>query len=289
MLNIRYVLCLALLSGSLLACSGDGSGDSDDAYMDRMETEHEGDTPSGNASAAFPQDQEVDTMQVQYATVDGEAITGYLARPQGADGDLPGILVIHEWWGLNDNIRMMTRRLAGQGYVALAVDLYSGKVAETADSAGQYARASRSNPEAGVNNIGQALEFLDSEYSVTGVGTIGWCFGGGWSLQAALEHPGEIDAAVIYYGNLVTDAEQLSRLDMPVLGIFGEEDEGIPPSQVERFETVLDSLGKDASIHIYENADHAFANPSGDRYNEEAATDAWQKTVDFLGEHLNNN
>ncbi len=270
----------------VLFAAGCGSGEQD--YVDRMEEEHEGDEPVANASATFPQQQPVDTMSVDYATVDGDEITGYLARPQEAEGDLPGVIVIHEWWGLNDNIRMMTRRLAGQGYVALAVDLYNGKVATSPDSAGTYARQAGNNEEAAVSNLEQAYGYLTGEQNATAVGTIGWCFGGGWSLQTALAMPQQVDATVIYYGNLVTDAEQLEPLGMPILGLFGAEDDGIPPSSARAFESALDSLGKDASIHIYEGADHAFANPSGESFNQEAASDAWQKTVDFFEEHLKN-
>ena len=98
--------------------------------------------------------------------------------------------------------------------------------------------------------------------------------------------PGEIDAAAIYYGQLVTDRDRLAALDMPVLGIFGAEDQGIPVSQVRAFETALKELGKDAEIEVYEGAGHAFANPSGERYVASAAEDAWQKTLAFFDEHL---
>ena len=100
--------------------------------------------------------------------------------------------------------------------------------------------------------------------------------------------PGSIDATVIYYGRLVTDEEELSTIEAPILGIFGELDQGIPVETVREFDDVLWELGKDAEIHVYENADHAFANPSGTRYNEQAALDAWQKTLSFFKEHLKN-
>lgn len=269
-----------------LFAAGCGSGEQD--YVDRMEEEHAGDEPVENAASAFPQEQPVDTMSVSYATVNGNEISGYVARPQDAGDELPGIIVIHEWWGLNDNIRMMTRRLAGQGYTALAVDLYNGKVAASSDSAGAYARQVGNSPGDAEENLRQAYDYLTGELGATQVGTIGWCFGGGWSLQTALAMPQQIDATVIYYGRLVTDPGQLETLDMPILGFFGAEDDGIPPSSAREFESVLDSLGKQASIHIYEGADHAFANPSGNSYNEQAATDAWQKTVDFFEAHLKN-
>lgn len=118
------------------------------------------------------------------------------------------------------------------------------------------------------------------------IGVVGWCFGGGWSLQTALALGDGIDATVIYYGRLVTDPAELEPLTSPVLGIFGSLDQGIPVETVREFESALDSLGKEATIHVYEGADHAFANPSGTRYNAEAAEDAWEKTMAFFAQNL---
>lgn len=261
-----------------------GCGSEDDEYLDRMLNEHEKDTPVENAASDLQQSAEASGQEVTYATVNGNDITGYLAKPEESTEGNPGIIVIHEWWGLNDNIRMMTDKLAGEGYTALAVDLYNGKVAESPDNAQQYAGSV--NEEEAIDNLTQAYGYLSEQENASNIGTIGWCFGGGWSLQTALALPEKIDATVIYYGRLTTDADELEKLDMPVLGIFGAEDEGIPPKQVKKFESVLNEVGVTNSIHIYDGADHAFANPSGERYNKKAAEDAWQKTTTFLNEHL---
>jgi carboxymethylenebutenolidase len=271
-----WIFLLALF---IAACSGEKEN-----YLDRMSMEHEGDRPVENASSDLTQSDEVSGEEVTYATVNGTEITGYLAKADNADDNTPGIIVIHEWWGLNDNIRNMTDKLAGEGYSALAVDLYKGKVAESPDSAGTYAGSV--NDEEAVDNLTQAYNYLAEEQNAGNIGVIGWCFGGAWSLQTALAHPNKIDATVIYYGRLVTDEEQLSKLQMPVLGIFGAEDEGIPPKQVKAFESALNEAGVSNSIHIYDGAGHAFANPSGTRYQEEAAKDAWEKTISFFEEQL---
>ena len=255
-------------------------------YIDRMSTEHENDEPVANQASDFDVTENIVTQTVTYAAIEGEEVQGYLVRPERVDENLPGVIVIHEWWGLNDNIRMMTRRLADQGYAALAVDLYRGKVAETPDSAGTYARAVGSNPEPAEENLNQAITWLSDNQSITKTGIIGWCFGGGWSLSASLAFSDKIDATVIYYGRLVTDPDRLQVLDMPILGIFGAEDRGIPVDSVREFESALNSLDKNASIHVYEEANHAFANPSGTRYNPEAAEDAWEKTAAFFEEYL---
>ena len=283
MIRSGWALWLVSVVVLMAAC---GPSEEKGDFIDRMSMEHEGDKPVQNKSSELTQASEVAAQEVTYATVNGKEVTGYLAQPENTDGDTPGIIVIHEWWGLNDNIRMMADKLAGEGYSALAVDMYYGKVAESSDSAGTYARSV--DQEEGIDNLTQAYGYLAEQQGAENIGVIGWCFGGGWSLQTALAHPEKIDATVIYYGRLVTDAEQLKKLQMPVLGIFGAEDQGIPPKTVKEFESALNQSGVSNSIHIYEGAGHAFANPSGTRYKEDAAEDAWQKTVSFLQENLKN-
>lgn len=148
-------------------------------------------------------------------------------------------------------------------------------------------KATRKNPGALRENLRQAHAYLESELEPEAkIGVIGWCFGGGWSLQLALMMQKKLDAAVIYYGRLITESKRLSRLQAPVLGIFGSEGHGISVDAVREFESALQDLGKAAEIHVYEGASHAFTNPSGNRYNAEAADDAWQKTLAFLRQHL---
>jgi carboxymethylenebutenolidase len=256
-----------------------------DDYVERMEVEHATDTPIASPAAQVEPDGDVSSQDVIYAGIDGVDVTGYLAMPSVGEPQA-GILVIHEWWGLNDNVRSMARQLAGEGYVALAVDLYEGEVAETGEDAGRLARGSRDNPGRGQQNLQQAWRFLKEKHGIEKVGVIGWCFGGGWSLQAALMMGEGIDATVIYYGRVTTDRDALAPLSSPVLGIFGAEDSGIPVATVREFQATLDLLGKTSSIHVYEGAEHAFANPSGTRYNEAAAQDAWSKTLAFFGQSL---
>lgn len=207
---------------------------------------------------------------------------GYLARPV-TDGVFPGMVMIHEWWGLNENIKEMAEKLASHGYVVLAVDLYNGSVATTSDEARQLIGSFDS--QAGIENMNSAASYLLENYGIEKVGSIGWCFGGGQSLNLALNND-DIDATVIYYGQLVTDTEQLSSIEWPVLGIFAELDNGITPEKVREFEAALDNLQISNEIHIYSGVDHAFTNPSGDRYAPEESKDAWQKTLEFLNANL---
>ena len=208
---------------------------------------------------------------------------GYLAKP-AADGEYPGVIMIHEWWGLNDNIKQMAKKLASHGYVVLAVDMYDGKVGTTTDEARQLVTSF--DQSQGTDNMNTAVSYLKENHSTSSLGSIGWCFGGAQSLNLALNNE-DIDATVIYYGQLITDTEELSKIDWPVLGIFAELDTGIPPETVKEFEMSLDEAGIQNDITIYPGVNHAFANPSGDRYAPEESKDAWDKTLAFFEQNLN--
>ncbi len=249
---------------------------------------HLGDRPIASGAIALAPAVPVTAEPVTYATVDGKPITGYLARPANSTAPLPGIIVIHEWWGLNENIQQMTERLAGEGYTALAVDLYAGSVAQTPEQARALTQAAAQTPQLLEDNLKQAYQYLETEQNSPKIASLGWCFGGSWSLNTALLFPTELDAAVIYYGSqLVTERDRLTPLQMPILGIFGALDQNPSVETVRSFEAALNELGKSAEIYVYDGANHAFANPSGTRYNAQAAEDAWGKTTAFLSQHLN--
>lgn len=255
----------------------------------RILAAHRHDYPSPTAIALVEPEVPVATESVEYVTIDGQAINGYYAYPQDVTEPLPGILAIHEWWGLNQNIEAMARRLAGEGYQVLAVDLYGGQVAETAEAAKQLVQKVANNPFGAEANITKAYNYLVEEKQAPQVGSIGWCFGGSWSLETALLFPQELDAAIIYYGGQIGEAraEELSTLEMPILGIFGAEDSSIPLETVEEFESELQQRSASTEIIVYENAGHAFANPSGQNYVPEAAEAAWKQTTEFLNKYLN--
>jgi len=276
-------LCLITLGFLAIGCSQEKK---DDSFTDKMSEQHKDDKPVANASGNTEPSLPVESRWVNYAELDGQAVKGYLAYPKNVSNRLPGIIVIHEWWGLNDNIEMMTRRLAGEGFEALAVDLYGGKSADTPEGARELMSQSMQHRQANIDNLRQAYQYLVENRKVPRVGSIGWCFGGGWSLQTALALPDKLDATVIYYGQLVTDPQELKPLQMPILAFFGGQDPSISQETINRFRTVLDSLGKSVDVKVYDDANHAFANPSGTRYNEMAATDSWQRTISFLNKEL---
>jgi carboxymethylenebutenolidase len=255
------------------------------ADMQRMAQEHQHDKPTPSPAAMQEPAQPVTGAEVTYGEAGGKPLRGYVARPKSAQGALPSVIVIHEWWGLNDNVRAMTRRLAGEGYQALAVDLYGGAHADNPDAAMKLMNAAMQNPAAAQDNLKLAAAWLEGK-GAKKLGVVGWCFGGGWSLGTTLLMPGKIDGTVIYYGHLETDPAKLAAIKHPVLGLFGAEDKSIPVDSVRAFESALKKQGTPVEIKIYDGAGHAFANPSGGSYRPDAAKDAWQRTTAFLARTL---
>jgi carboxymethylenebutenolidase len=225
-----------------------------------------------------------DSKSVSYKSGD-ETVQGIVYTPAGK-GPFPALIVIHEYWGLNDWVKEQASKLADQGYVTLAVDLYRGKVATTPDMAHEIMRGV---PEdRAKRDLHAAFEYLASQPNVKKdrIGSIGWCMGGGYSLDIALQEP-TLAADVINYGHLATDTEALKKINAPILGLFGAQDHGITPDDVKKFGATLDQLGKKIDVTIYPDAGHAFENPNNkDGYRAADAADAWQRTVDFLAKTL---
>jgi carboxymethylenebutenolidase len=225
--------------------------------------------------------------------------SGYLVHPEttnatGTSGQqqqqkLPAVVMIHEWWGLNDHIKDMADELASEGYVVLAADLYNGKVATNPNRARELSSSVRENPKQAISNMQSAVQYLASLPNVNSsrIASLGWCFGGGQSLQLALNsEQNPLAATVIYYGNLVNDTNELSKINWPVLGVFGDQDQSIPVESVSAFEQALNETGITNEIYLYPGVGHAFANPSGDSYAPEETADAWKKTLAFLKKYV---
>jgi len=254
--------------------------------VEAMSREHAADTtdPSPAAEVA-PAQNVVSDPRMPYVEIGDQNAYGYFSAPSDVFEPLPAVIVIHEWWGLNDNVRAMADRLAGEGYMVLAIDLYGGRTANTPAEARALMLGVVEDPELARQNIRGAYQFLTTA-GAPRIGSLGWCFGGGWSLNTAQLFPDDLDASVIYYGRVTDDDEDLRPISAPILGLFAADDAGIKVESVEAFQAALRRLRKDHEIHIYPGVGHAFANPTGQNYNADAATDAWAKTIEFLGRHL---
>jgi carboxymethylenebutenolidase len=220
------------------------------------------------------------TEPVSITAKGGEAVSGAIALP--AKTPAPAVLLIHEWWGLNDQIKTMAVEFAKEGYVALAVDLYGGSVASAPDEA--QALMQSVDAEKATDTLVSWIDWLRANSSVDGkVATVGWCFGGGWAINAAIATP--VEATVIYYGRLPQSAKDVQPVKGPVLGHFAEQDKFIDHPMVAGFEKAMKEAGKPLTVHWYD-ADHAFANPTGVNYDSDDAQVAWQRTLEFLKEAL---
>ena len=239
-----------------------------------------------------------DGVNLQNKTVNYyDQANGYLVYPstpnenksENSNGTLPAVVMIHENKGLNDHIKNMANLLARNGYVVLAVDLFKGEVTTDRNRSSELTQYVRDNQNIATANLQSAVKYLASLPNVNAekIASLGWCFGGGQSLQLALNsHDHPLSATIIYYGRLMTDNATLSAIKWPVLGIFGDQDSSIPVDTVKAFESALNSNGISNEIYIFKGVGHAFANPSGDNYAPTETKDAWDKTLSFLNKHL---
>jgi len=224
---------------------------------------------------------------VEFSSSAGTA-QGYLAVP-ASSGRRPAIIVIQEWWGLNDWVREQTDRFAGQGYVALAVDLYHGK--STTDPAVAHELMRGLPEDRALADLKAAFNYLSSRSDVDPIriGVIGWCMGGGYALALATNEP-RLAATVMNYGRLVTDPTAVARINSPLLGNFGALDRGIPAEDVMKFDAALRAAGKLSDIKVYEGAGHGFMNPNNTSgYVPSATADAWQRIDRFFTARLRAN
>ena len=224
-----------------------------------------------------------DSLQMVEGTLaDGRKVGAALAMP--ATTPAPAVMLIHEWWGLNDQIKAVAADFAQQGYIALAIDLMGGEMATTPDGAKALTGKVADDPQTAVETCTLWTDFLKTHDAGTGrVGTCGWCFGGGWSLNASLASP--VDATVVYYGRVNKEAAELAPLSGPVLGHFATQDKFINKPMVDGFVAAMADAGKSLTVYWYE-ADHAFANPTGSRYDQEDAALAWERTTGLLAQNL---
>ena len=278
---IQRLATLAIAALIATACGSDQGSDRDSSRIPLNPTA-EGAIPDAILGNAPPPQGE----HVRYFPAD-TATRGYLAVPDG-EGPFPSLVLIHEWNGLVDRVRQVADAFAAEGYVALAVDLYSGRTGSSPAENRSLTQEVRLDEATMIANLDEAARFLRSRSDVTGkVAAMGWCFGGGVALSFALggEHH---EGTAIFYGSLVDDPELLSSITHEVYGTFAALDRGIPPDQVNRFEAALSRIGIENDIHVYDDVNHGFwLRVDQDRERREAAAlDAWQRIKAYLGRVL---
>ncbi len=228
---------------------------------------------------------------ITYGEQNGKAIKGFIAYPKSkatAGKKLPALILIHEWWGLNDDIKRKAATFAEEGYVALAVDLYGGKSTTKPAEARELAGAVRKDMQAAFANLEAAVDYLKKDPLVNPqkIASLGWCFGGGWSYQMAKNNL-DVVASIIYYGffNPQDDLQQMRAL---ILGHFADKDRAIKIDNVKEFQAKLKTLNGDHEIYIYPNTQHGFASREGENpnYNSQEAAKAWERTLDFLNRYV---
>jgi carboxymethylenebutenolidase len=288
MIKIRFLSLLVLTCWLISAHAAEPIlvAAADQRELDATATAHESDQPEPTPIATTSPRQPVTGESIEFGAIDGRKLRGYLSKPVNAPDNAPALLVIHEWWGFNDNIKRTTDRLAGEGFIALAIDLYDGQSATIPKEAIKLMTAMMAKPEEADETIRQAYQYLDSVVGAPRIGSIGWCMGGRWSLRTAVLFPEDVDATVIYYGTVTSKESDLAPLQMPVLGNFASNDPVVKLATVEAFEAEMQRLGKDIDVKVYEGAGHGFSNPSGMAYDQVAATDAWARSMVFLNKHL---
>jgi carboxymethylenebutenolidase len=237
---------------------------------------------------AGPARADIETKEITLNSGDGD-FKAFVAIPDGK-GPFPAVVVIQEWWGLNDWIKENAKNFAKKGYVAIAPDLYHGKVTSDPKEAGTLIKGLPK--DRAIRDLKAAVTKLSEMPNVAKgkIGSIGWCMGGMYSLQGALNDD-RIKACVMCYGQVVTKADDLKSLKAPVLGLFGEDDKGIPATGVREFEKALQSLKLVEKINLYPGAGHGFMRaPStalqNPEYRETQANDAWRQIDAFFAKTL---
>lgn len=217
---------------------------------------------------------------IEFKTPDGG--TGHAFEVKAAKPSNKYLFVIHEWWGLNDYIKKETAKFAEEmpDVNIVAVDLYDGKLATKPEEAGALMQAVKTERAEAILKGAKAFAGPKAR-----IATVGWCFGGGWSLQAALLNGKQTVGCVMYYGMPEKDIARLKSLNSDVLGIFALEDKWISPEVVKTFQADMGKAGKKVTVENY-NADHAFANPSNPKFSEAYAADAHAKVLAYLKARL---
>lgn len=280
------------LSGALLACLAlssacdSGSGDAPaPAAAVPEETPTAAAAPAATESVGATQ-RDVISDRLPYGEVGDELVYGYFVFPSDMIEPLPAVIVIHEWWGLTDDVRSVCDRLAAEGFIVLAVDLFGGEVSNTPAAARNLMAAVVEDPDTATQNIASAVDFVQNTAGAPRIGMLGYGLGGGLVLDAAINYGDGLDAAVMYYGQVESDQGKLLPISAPLLGLFGDGDRAVPNESVEKFRDAMRKLRKNFEVITYPDTGTDFASPQSNNYDAAVVEKAWQKSLQFLQLHL---
>lgn len=228
----------------------------------------------------------VEGIEMPYGETEDALLRGFFVYPSNMVEPLPAVIVVHEWWGLNDAVREAATRIAEQGYMVLAIDLFQGETASTTADASVLARKLLETPGFAERNLRAAHSFLTEAADAPTVATLGWSLGGYWAVEATRFLPDEFAAVVVYYGQPDADPDMVATISAPVLGLYGGADRSIPAESVRAFREQAKALDKPVEVVIYPRANHGFANPDDSRYDNRTAEQAWRRTAEFLNRYL---
>jgi len=286
---MRFVSeCAARMTAGVLCAllaAGCGQGDRQDPGHQAQAPEPRS-TPKPGESRGTPAQsaaRNVTSDTLAYGEVGDQLVYGHFAFPEDMVDPLPAVIVIHDWWGLNDEIKAYGSRLAAEGFIVLAIDLFNGATATAPAGARDLERAVFEDPELALANVRQAYRFVKEVAGAPSVAALGFGFGGGWALNVAIAQPADFAAIVTYYGQVNSDQDSLAPITGPILGLFAETDRAVPADSVRGFERALEALDKDYDVVVYDDARRGFADALiADGYDANVAERAWEHTLEFL-------
>ena len=229
---------------------------------------------------------EIISESLPYAEIADGLVYGHFAIPADMIDPLPAVVIVHDWFGLNQTVRSAAERLAGDGFIVLAVDLFSGQTADTVAAARELEVEVVENSRAAEDNLRQAIEFIRISSGAPTIAIVGYGFGGGWALRSALEPRSSLSAAVSFYGQVITDEDRLADSEVPFLGFFSESDRAVPVQNVRDFAASMRGLQKDADVQILADVRRGFVDVSSENYNGARAGEAWRQMVSFLNAQM---
>ncbi len=280
-----FVRAAQLMLAAMLAACGSGGSESPDVAATPAEATAE--TPQAETPLEeAPRARAVISELLPYMELEDHLVYGHFVFPSDMVEPLPAVVLVHEWWGLNENVKRIADELAAEGYIVFAVDLFSGETTESPTKARTLAARVIEDREAAMANVRAAYDMVSDTAGAPRVGIVGWGLGGGLSLDAAASFGDDIDAVVNYYGQFDADEDALRPITAPLLGHYGSEDRRIANDTLKAFEESLMRLRKNYEIKTYPAVGSAFANPASSNFNREATESAWEETLRFLDLHL---